>query len=202
MNDKLAMFSNPDAKFIEYVDKMHNQILKEVPIEQGSINFGDSSKIDLKVRVTNIRWLNERDTNSLYQELVTMINFYIEKANMDFFGFDLSGACRYIQHTEYNEGSFYDWHQDSFLGNHKNRTIGVFERKLSFTLQLSDSDEYTGGDLEFAELNGGDQEEFKKDMRKKGTVIVFPSFLQHRVTEVTEGQRHALVGWREGKQWT
>ena len=78
----------------------------------------------------------------------------------------------------------------------------MFERKLSFTLQLSDSDEYTGGDLEFAELNGGDQEEFKKDMRKKGTVIVFPSFLQHRVTEVTEGQRHALVGWREGKQWT
>ena len=67
MKDKLAMFSSPDAKFIEYVDRMHNQILKEVPIEQGSINFGDSSKIDLKVRVTNIRWLNERDTNSLYQ---------------------------------------------------------------------------------------------------------------------------------------
>ena len=30
MKDRLAMFSNPDAKFIEYVDKMHNQILKEV----------------------------------------------------------------------------------------------------------------------------------------------------------------------------
>ena len=79
--------------------------------------------------------------------------------------------------------------------------MGVFERKLSFTLQLSDSDEYTGGDLEFTEFNDAD-EQFKKDMRKKGTVIVFPSFLQHRVTEVTEVQRHALVGWREGKQWT
>lgn len=200
MNDKLALFSNPDAKFIEYIDRMHNQILKEVPIEQGSINFGDSSKVDLKVRVTNIRWLNERDTNALYQELLTMINFYIERANMDFFGFDLSGACRYIQHTEYNKGSFYDWHQDSFLGNNKNKTLGVFERKLSFSLQLSDSNEYTGGDLEFTDIDS--TPELRENIRKKGTVIVFPSFLQHRVTEVTEGQRHALVGWREGKQWT
>ena len=44
--------------------------------------------------------------------------------------------------------------------------------------------------------------EEKEKLRQKGTVIVFPSFLQHRVTEVTEGQRYALVGWREGKQWT
>ena len=44
--------------------------------------------------------------------------------------------------------------------------------------------------------------ELKEKLRQKGTVIVFPSFLQHRVTEITEGQRHALVGWREGKQWT
>ena len=196
MKDKLAMFSSPDAKFIEYVDRMHNQILKEVPIEQGSINFGDSSKIDLKVRVTNIRWLNERDTNALYQELVTMINFYIEKANMDFFGFDLSGACRYIQHTEYNEGSFYDWHQDCYLGESQE---GVYERKLSFTVQLSDSNAYTGGDLEFRDIPS--TPELKEKLRQKGTVIVFPSFLQHRVTEITEGQRYALVGWREGQQW-
>ncbi len=200
MIDKLAMFSNPDKNFIDYINKIHNDILKEVPIEKASIDFGESSKIDSNIRVTNIRWLNEVATNVLYQEVLTMINYYIERANMDFFGFDLSGTCRYIQHSEYNKGSFYDWHQDSFLGNKATQTSGVYERKLSFTLQLSDSDEYTGGDLEFAELNTN--EEFSKNIRKKGTVIVFPSFLQHRVTEITEGQRHALVGWREGKQWT
>ena len=200
MIDKLAMFSNPDKNFIEHIDKMHNSILKEVPIEKASIDFGEKSKIDSNIRVTNIRWLNEVATNALYQEVLAMVNYFIERANMDFFGFDLSGTCRYIQHSEYNKGSFYDWHQDSFLGNKASRTSGVYERKLSFTLQLSDSDEYTGGDLEFAELNTN--EDFSENARKKGTVIVFPSFLQHRVTEVTKGQRHALVGWREGKQWT
>jgi PKHD-type hydroxylase len=76
----------------------------------------------------------------------------------------------------------------------------LYERKLSFTVQLSDSDAYTGGDLEFLEVPSSP--ELREQLRQKGTVIVFPSFLQHRVTEITEGQRHALVSWREGKQWT
>ena len=200
MIDKLAMFCNPDKNFIDYIDKIHNNILKEGPIEKASIDFGDSSKVNDEIRVTNIRWVNEIAANSIYQELVTMINYYIDRANMDFFGFDLSGTCRYIQHSEYNVGSFYDWHQDSFLGNKSSQTLGVYERKLSFSLQLSDSHDYTGGDLEFTELNT--DEEFSENIRKKGTVVVFPSFLQHRVTEITKGQRYALVGWREGKQWT
>ena len=200
MIDKLAMFCNPDKNFIDYIDKIHNNILKEVPIEKASIDFGDSSKVNNEIRVTNIRWVNEIAANAIYQELVTMINYYIDRANMDFFGFDLSGTCRYIQHSEYNVGSFYDWHQDSFLGNKASKTSGVYERKLSFSLQLSDSHDYTGGDLEFTELNTN--EEFSENIRKKGTVVVFPSFLQHRVTEITKGQRYALVGWREGKQWT
>ena len=200
MIDKLAMFCNPEDRFIEYIDRLHNQILKEVPVEEANIGFGESSKTNSNVRVTNLRWLNERDTNELYQELLSMVSFYIERANMDFFGFDLSGTCRYLQHTEYNKGSFYDWHQDSFLGKNISQSAGVYERKLSFSLQLSDSDTYTGGDLEFLELETN--EEFIKSLRKKGTIVVLPSFLQHRVTKITKGQRHALVGWREGKQWT
>ena len=66
MIDKLAMFSNPDKNFIDYINKIHNDILKEVPIEKASIDFGESSKIDSNIRVTNIRWLNEVATNVLY----------------------------------------------------------------------------------------------------------------------------------------
>jgi len=35
-------------------------------------------------------------------------------------------------------------------------------------------------------------------IRKQGTVIVFPSFLKHRVTEVTRGKRYSLVQWLNG----
>ena len=134
----------------------------------------------------------------LYNEGLTVALSFTNKANADFFGFDISGVCRYIQHTEYNKGSFYDWHQDCFLGESQE---GVYERKLSFSIQLSEPDAYTGGDLEFTDDIILTPEE-KERLRQRGTVIVFPSFLQHRVTEVTEGQRYALVGWREGKQWT
>lgn len=197
MNGKIAIFDSfLDKKFLEYLDSLHNNILENVPIEKAQVGFEKDAREDDKHRVTQLRWLN-KTTPELYENAQGMLNHYINQANMDWFGFDLSGICRYVQHTEYNKGSFYEWHQDSFLGESKE---GVYERKLSFTVQLSDSDAYTGGDLEFLDIPS--TPELKEKLRQKGTVIVFPSFLQHRVTEITEGQRHALVGWREGKQWT
>jgi PKHD-type hydroxylase len=41
----------------------------------------------------------------------------------------------------------------------------------------------------------------KKKLREKGTILVFPSFVYHRVTEVTKGDRFSLVGWYEGNDW-
>ena len=41
----------------------------------------------------------------------------------------------------------------------------------------------------------------KVQIRKVGTVLIFPSFLQHRVTKVTKGSRYSVVGWYEGNDW-
>jgi PKHD-type hydroxylase len=38
-------------------------------------------------------------------------------------------------------------------------------------------------------------------LRKRGTVIIFPSFLQHRVTEVKRGTRYSLVQWYNGPEF-
>ena len=64
-------------------------------------------------------------------------------------------------------------------------------RKLSITIILSDSIEYDGGEFVFEK--GGD-EVFKN----QGTVIVFPSFIRHRVNPVTKGIRYSLVNWFTG----
>ena len=161
MLGRLAIFENPNEELLKYLDNLHLHVLENVPIEKAEIGFEENAKEDDKYRVTQLRWLNDSMPN-LYKEAKDLADNYVNKANMDWFGFDLSGVCRYIQHTEYNKGSFYNWHQDSFLGEAKQ---GMYERKLSFSIQLSDSDAYTGGDLEFKDIDS--TPELKEKLRQK-----------------------------------
>jgi PKHD-type hydroxylase len=66
-------------------------------------------------------------------------------------------------------------------------------RKVSLTIQLSDSDDYEGGELQL--LRGRMQENMPKG---KGCVVVFPSYLLHRVSPVTKGKRISMVLWVGG----
>ena len=80
----------------------------------------------------------------------------------------------------------YHWHFD---GN----AAGKPARKLSITFQMTDGTAYEGGDLEFNRTG-----EPTKAPRERGTFIMFPSYILHRVTPVTRGTRQALVGWCVG----
>ena len=64
------------------------------------------------------------------------------------------------------------------------------------SIQLSDSDDYEGGDLELMF-----REEPVKLDRTRGTLVAFPSFMLHRVTPVTRGTRWSLVAWITGPRW-
>lgn len=98
--------------------------------------------------------------------------------------FDVSGIEE-MQLARYGPGHFYDWHMD--IGK------GVLStRKLSVSLQLSDPAAYDGGDLEIQYRDEGPA------AKAIGTVIVFPSYLSHRVTPVTRGERWSLVAWVHG----
>jgi PKHD-type hydroxylase len=92
-----------------------------------------------------------------------------------------------IQFTAYDEqGSHYDWHMDCGEGN-------LSRRKLSMTIQLSDPEGYSGGNLEL--LYGRHPVTVE---RKRGTLVAFPSYTLHRVTPVTAGVRYSLVLWISG----
>lgn len=83
-----------------------------------------------------------------------------------------------------------DWHVD--LGQ------GVTaSRKLGFSLQLTESSAYDGGDLEFHNASVD-----KAGLREIGTLIVFPSYWLHRVAPVTRGSRHVIVGWVHGPSFS
>ena len=66
-------------------------------------------------------------------------------------------------------------------------------RKISISVQLDDENDYMGGDLQFYT-----KQTLTNAPRKKGTVIMFPSYLLHRVTPVVKGVRHSLVTWISG----
>tara|TARA_B110000285_G_scaffold101006_2_gene114993 strand:+ start:723 stop:959 length:237 start_codon:yes stop_codon:yes gene_type:complete len=73
------------------------------------------------------------------------------------------------------------------------------------TCQLTDGSEYQGGELEFDFRNYEPhmRDELKhrvqcKEILPKGSIIVFPSFVWHRVKPVTSGTRYSLVVWNTG----
>ena len=112
----------------------------------------------------------------------------IFKVNSEYWNFDI----RYIDFAKdpplvlkYALNQEFNWHFDM---------SGVEStRKLSFTIQLSDSNDYEGGDLQF-----GPVIESKPEIKKKGNITIFPSYVWHRVTPITKGDRYALVGWIHG----
>jgi|TARA_Y100000004_G_scaffold105243_1_gene118123 PKHD-type hydroxylase len=139
---------------------------------------------------------------------------YVMRANRENFLYDL--RCidgESIQYTRYAEGQFYNWHNDAGLASQYkpvsvgNRAEGLGQdflneniemvRKLSFVLQLSDPDDYEGGNLQMLDESG----RLYVAPRQRGTVILFDSRTQHRVQKIKSGVRKSLVGWTVGPRW-
>ena len=108
------------------------------------------------------------------------------KTNNERYWFDLLGFHEQLQLTRYSAGDFFEWHLDFGAGD-------ISVRKLSITVQLSDPNDYEGGDLQFM-IN----QNIIDAPRERGTVIIFPSFILHRVTPITRGKRESIVGWGAG----
>ena len=145
-------------------------------------------------RRSDVAWIPPDGDTS--QFIAQTIAYYAFEANRNAFGFNLGHLVNDIQYTKYygTDAGFYNWHIDTFFhGNTK-----AFDRKLSVVIQLTDPDEYEGGDFKFeSHLEAPDPVE----LRKKGTVLVFPSYTQHMVEPVTQGERRSIVSWIEGPRF-
>lgn len=150
-----------------------------VEIERAS-TFGGS---DPKIRDSYVNFLYPNEmTTWVFQRLAAAIN----SINQQFFRFDLSAMEQGLQFTRYQApGEHYEWHID--------RGTETGSRKLSLSLQLSDPDDYEGGDLEL--WFGGEP---LKASRQRGFMTFFPSYVMHRVSPVTSGTRYSLVCWVSG----
>lgn len=134
---------------------------------------------------------------------------YINIANEINFGFDICAMYYTECHMlEYGPGNYYHWHADTSMEQCTRReppswgTVHVdytdYVRKLSFTLQLSDPDDYTGGEMQMVDSFTNSSTILPKD---RGTLCVFDSRVPHRIKPVKTGKRYALVGWALGPKW-
>ena len=138
------------------------------------------------VRKSDVVWINEKWVYDL------IYNYLIAANDMGEWKYNISGA-EDCQVTRYTKDGYYSWHMDG-IGSHKeafnypgNKSLHGNVRKLSMTIILNS--DFEGGDFEIRRCN----EQIPK--LEEGTVIVFPSFLEHRVAPVTEGIRYSLVSW-------
>ena len=151
-----------------------------------------------KKRNSNIVWMNDR---WIYDQIQPYVNQANKSAGWNF-EWNWSESCQF---TKYSKEQYYDWHCDSFdtpYNNPENLNFHGKIRKLSVTCSLSDPKDYKGGELEF---NFNNPEATKKQNIKKcleilprGSLVVFPSFVCHRVKPVTKGVRYSLVIWNLG----
>ena len=146
--------------------------------------------IPVQIRTCSIYVINDND------DIVKYINEFIKKINNKFYNFDIvdidgEDIPKRFEYTSAENGKF-DEHLD--IGSNPQSST----RKISYSIQLTDGDEYEGGDLVFWPKSTYNSPELRKMRRQKGSIIFFPSYMVHAVTPVTKGVRNALVGWVNG----
>jgi PKHD-type hydroxylase len=142
----------------------------------------DENKIDLEKRRTDIVW------QDVMQPLGCIARTYMYTANQSAgWGYEVNRqeSIQIGRYRSENEGH-YDWHIDS------DSPVDGVQRKLSISILLSDPSEFEGGELQFKGI------EDNNILTKQGTIVVFPSFVEHRVTPVTKGVRYSAVTWASG----
>ena len=141
-------------------------------------------------RKSNVVWMNPQ---WIYRELHPLVNQANVNAGWNYH-WDWSESCQFTKYDG-SKKQHYDWHTDAGLRMNQNGKI----RKLSMTVALVDGSDYEGGEFEI-NMSTPEKENIHvvKESKIKGSVVIFPSFVWHRVKPVTGGTRYSLVNWHQG----
>lgn len=162
-------------KLIQYLDSLEKT--------KATIGNNNESENITQIRKSSVAWVSYNDDSRwLYDRMA----FIARLLNGQFYKFDLYGFSEDMQYTIYNseEQGHYTWHIDNGMSSNN------APRKFSMILQLSDPNEYEGGNLEV--FTGMSPTQVDKE---KGLIAAFPSYTLHRVTPVISGIRKTLVVW-------
>lgn len=168
-----ALDSEEISRICKHVDKLEKT--------QATLN----GKVETEFRSCKTAWVPYDDEHAwLYGRLYELVTLVNEEA----YFFNPIDFVEPIMYCEYDVDDHYGWHTD--LASHP----PFSSRKLAITVQLSDSDDYRGGTLEFAIT----PESTYPVSRAKGSVLIYPTYIAHRIQPITKGKRKSLVFWVGG----
>jgi PKHD-type hydroxylase len=161
-----------------------NQVIAELSgIEVRDATMGvDGGELNKTSRNTNVRfggadyWLTDR-----FEQLAMEANKVCK------WDYHITGREN-VQLAEYGPEQHYAWHTDTFT------LAGTpTERKISVVCLLND--EFEGGEFQVRLYS-----DYTAPLQK-GTIIAFPSILEHRVIPVTSGIRYSATVWFNGPRF-
>ena len=166
--------------------------------EKAKVYDANLKNIFGKNRDCDVSWLDQK---FIFDDLRPYINYANHNAEWNFEWHTFEKT----QFTIYNKDHFFDWHTDSVtdrIKQHKDKTIVNKQRKLSLTILLNDKNEYEGGELEFDFKNRPENNIVVcNEIKTQGSIVIFPSFVWHRVKPIISGTRYSLVVWTLGEPW-
>ena len=165
--------------------------VKDTSVEERVTGHVPDFKPDSKTRISDIAWCNE-------QWLMDLLFPFMYRANQNAgWKYDIK-AAESAQITRYKKGGFYGFHCDgtgdhlSAYHNPENKFFHGHVRKLSMSVMLNDN--FDGGAFEFA-CYSKEKCEVHPIEATAGSIIVFPSSMEHRVAPITKGTRYSVVVW-------
>lgn len=167
--------------------KQFKKIGDALPVQEAQLGSLDNAVNDKKTRISEISWIHR---NSTTNHLFDFITERTDRINFWNFGFRLIGM-EALQYTRYPINGHYQYHNDVILNKTKDC------RKLSISLCLSNADDYKGGEL-LLSPHAAAATSIKLGF---GDMVAFPSFLPHKVSPITEGERITVVTWLYGPKF-
>jgi PKHD-type hydroxylase len=165
---------------------------KDIPAKMGALGeYGNN--LNEEVRKSKVRFIHKE--NKKFSFLFDEMWKLAIKANDEWFGIHIS-KLDFVQLAEYDSsyGGEYKTHHDVFWMNND----PYYHRKITAIIQLTDPNEYEGGDVEIVDC-GEKPNSF--DIRNQGTVLFIPSLLTHKANKVTKGTRYSIAAWFDGPKW-
>ena len=164
---------------IEECEKINSTVIDELWMKTrvvGELDLHQATRQKLRGETTSFPFEQIRDLT--------------KEANSKIFDFSLLGIIDqdYPQIFKYEKGDYYKFHVEI-------NPLSI-TRKLSFIINLSNSSEYTGGEIDF--LNTSLENTISST---QGSILVFPSFLPYQITPVLSGTKKIIIGHIHGPEF-
>ena len=163
-----------------------------IPTQETTLGV-EGTKADPKFRSSTNRFFRHDDPR--FEWIFDRIWKHTIICNREWFRFNIN-KLEYIQFAKYNSetNDHYAKHIDVFWMNND----PIFHRKISCVVQLSDPSTYEGCDFKLWNVG---EEPSKESIRKQGTGIFIPSFVEHQAMPILSGTRYSLAAWIEGPKF-